>query len=87
MRQVRIGRVRSVKLSVLNQSKIGQVGGCRPAQCFIQLSQPGVVILSEGNRREVLEGCSTDLTGMQVSPNSASDLARCVINETDLKLA
>lgn len=40
----------------------------------------------EGNHREeVLEGCSTDPMGMQVSPNSASALARCVNNETDLK--
>lgn len=37
-------------------------------------------------RKGVLEGCSTDLMGMQVSPNSASGLARCVNNEPDLKL-
>lgn len=77
-----------VKLSILNQCKIRQVGGCEPAQCFTRLSQPQVVLFCEGNRREeVLEGCSTDLMGVQVSPNLASDLARCVINETDLKLA
>lgn len=80
-----------MQLSILNQRKSRQVGGCKPAQRFIQLSASSrevkYVLFCEGNRREeVLEGCSADLMGMQVSPNSASDLALCVSNETDLKL-
>lgn len=91
MKWIPVGRVlargRFVTLSILNCCKSRQVGGHEPAQRFIQLSQPRVVLFCEGNHREeVLEGCSTDLMGMQVSPNSASDLACCVNNETDLKL-
>lgn len=57
------------------------------AQCFIQLSQLWLTLFCEENcRRGVLEGCSTDLMGIQVSPKSASGLARCVNNEPDLKL-
>lgn len=91
MKWIHVGRVLAwacfVTLSVLNWHKSRQVGGREPAQRFIQLSQPWVVFLCEGScREEVLGGCCTNLMGMQVSPNSASDLARCANNETDLKL-
>lgn len=66
--------------------KVDRLGSCTGTMFYSALTALSHIFCEENHRKGVLEGCSTDLMGMQVSPNSASGLARCVNNEPDLKL-